>query len=177
LLAPLAVRMAIPAVGALMPQSAATLSADIAPALAPLGWVSAGFAAFALLVVLLAVLRARLLSGRMVGEAGTWDCGYARPTARMQYTASSFAQPLVGVFSGLVGTQKKERRPEGIFPKAASFASDTPDPLRRRLYDPLFTQTLALLSHLRRAQHGRVQVYVLYIALTLIALLAFSLGQ
>ncbi len=175
-LAPLAVRAVIPAVGVLMPQYATTLDADIAPALIPLGWVSAAFAAFAALVALLIALRSGLLSGRTVGAAGTWDCGYARPTARMQYTASSFAQPLVRVFSGLVGTRNQEKRPEGVFPADASFASDTPDPLRRRLYDPLFTHTLALLTHLRGAQHGRVQLYVLYIALTLIALLVFSLG-
>ena len=29
----------------------------------------------------------------------TWDCGYAQPTPRMQYTASSFAQPLTDLFA------------------------------------------------------------------------------
>ncbi len=176
-LAPLAVRAVMPAVGMLMPHSSSTmLNADIAPVLAPLGWISAGCAAFALLVALLALLRIRLLAGRTTGETGTWDCGYAQPTARMQYTASSFAQPLLAVFAGLLGTRNMGAKPQGAFPKAASFASETPDPFRRCFYDPLFTRTLGLLAHLRGAQHGRVQMYVLYVALTLIAFLIFSLG-
>ena len=175
-LAPLAVRAVLPAVGMLVPVSTDALDAGIAPVLAPLGWITAGCAAFAALVCLLALLRARLLAGRTVGETGTWDCGYAQPTARMQYTASSFAQPLMVVFAGVLGTRRVGSKLKGTFPEAASFASETPDPFRERFYDPLFTRTLQLLAHLRGAQHGRVQMYVLYIALTLIAFLIFSLG-
>jgi formate hydrogenlyase subunit 3/multisubunit Na+/H+ antiporter MnhD subunit len=175
-LAPLAVRAVLPAVGMLVPVTPGALDAGIAPALAPLGWISAGCAAFTGLVVLLALLRAWLLSGRTVGASGTWDCGYAKPTARMQYTASSFAQPLMAVFSGLLGTRGVSVRPKGLFPENASFASETPDLFRSRLYDPLFTRTLWLLAYFRGAQHGRVQMYVLYVALTLIAFLIFSLG-
>ncbi len=175
-LAPLAVRAVMPAVGMLVPVSTRALNEGIAPVLAPLGWITAGFAAFAVLAGLLALLRAALLSKRTVGATGTWDCGYARPTARMQYTASSFAQPLMGVFRGLLGTRDITVKPLGTFPAAASFASETPDPFRSRFYDPLFARTLGLLAHLRGAQQGRVQMYVLYIALTLIAFLIFSLG-
>jgi hydrogenase-4 component B len=175
-LAPLAVRAVMPAVGMLIPVSTQALNEGIAPVLAPLGWITAGCTAFAALVGLLALLRAALLSKRTVGETGTWDCGYAQPTARMQYTASSFAQPLMAVFKGLLGTRSVGTKPQGTFPATASFASETPDPFRSRFYDPLFTRTLGLLAHLRGAQHGRVQMYVLYIALTLIAFLLFSLG-
>ena len=38
-------------------------------------------------LALLASLRHQLLARRSVEEHVTWDCGYARPTARMQYTA------------------------------------------------------------------------------------------
>src|SRR5262249_6624660 len=68
-------------------------------ALAPLGWISA---AGVLLVALLlggAILLRGLLRGRVAEPTGTWDCGYAAPSPRMQYTASSFAQMLVGLFS------------------------------------------------------------------------------
>ncbi len=175
-LAPLAVRAVLPAVGMIVPVSSDALDAGIAPAMEPLGWITAGCAAFAALVALLALLRLRLLSGRTVGETGTWDCGYARPTARMQYTASSFGQPLMAVFAGLLGTGGTGTAPRGIFPAKASHTSETPDPFRSRFYDPLFLRTLGLLALFRGAQHGRVQMYVLYVALTLIAFLIFSLG-
>jgi hydrogenase-4 component B len=67
-------------------------------AFAPLGWVSV--TALALVGALAlggAVLRWLIRRGP-VGAAPTWDCGYAAPAPTMQYTSSSFAQMLVGLF-------------------------------------------------------------------------------
>ena len=67
------------------------------------GWFGPVF----VLVVLAAglwIIRWQLLAGR-VTQTVTWDCGYARPTARMQYTASSFAQPLTGLFRTFLRTR------------------------------------------------------------------------
>ncbi len=72
---------------------------------------------------LLAVMRRALLSRRDVGEAVTWDCGYARPTARMQYSASSFAQPLTDLFDGALRMERHVVAPRGFFPRRAAFAS------------------------------------------------------
>ncbi|HQU14226.1 MAG TPA: hypothetical protein PKV70_08240, partial [Thermodesulfobacteriota bacterium] len=48
----------------------------------------------------LSLLRAVLLrrNGRRAG--GTWGCGFPYATPRMQYTASSFADPILHVFQG-----------------------------------------------------------------------------
>ena len=37
--------------------------------------------------------------GRKAETTVTWDCGYAAPTTRMQYTSSSFADMVVGLFA------------------------------------------------------------------------------
>ncbi|MCX7046060.1 MAG: proton-conducting transporter membrane subunit [Candidatus Sumerlaeota bacterium] len=123
----------------------------------------------------LAALRRRLLKGRAVTRGVTWDCGYAAPGARMQYTASSFAQPITQFFAKLLGIVRRERKPQGLFPAAASFASESPDIFRRRFFDPMFRGVTYALSHLRWLQHGRLQLYVLYIAITLLALLLWKL--
>ena len=66
--------------------------------LAPLGWVSAaGRRPGRRGRARRGALRAAAVRGRP--PARTWDCGYARPTPRMQYTASSFAETLVGLFA------------------------------------------------------------------------------
>jgi hypothetical protein len=122
------------------------------------------------------VARAWLLRGRPVGESGTWDCGYAAPSPRMQYTASSFAQPITGLFSFFLRPRARASGPEGYFPAAAAYATETPDLFRERLYEPVFTGVLRLALRLRWLQHGRIQLYVLYIALTLLALLLWRLG-
>ncbi|MGO9115212.1 MAG: proton-conducting transporter membrane subunit, partial [Thermoguttaceae bacterium] len=56
--------------------------------LAPLGWVSGmGLLLLAFLGLGCAALRQRLRAGDLA-TGSTWGCGYAAPTARMQYTSS-----------------------------------------------------------------------------------------
>jgi formate hydrogenlyase subunit 3/multisubunit Na+/H+ antiporter MnhD subunit len=128
------------------------------------------------LVGLLAMVRRRLLSGRTVDRGPTWDCGYAAPTPRMQYTSSSFASPLLFLFRMFLRPRVHLRPPEGPFPKQASFESETPDVFRVYLFQPVFMATAWIASRLRWFQYGRIQVYVLYIALTILILLVWKLG-
>src|SRR6185295_8467699 len=46
-------------------------------------------------------------SGRVVRRRAValWDCGAGRPTARMQYTATSFAEPLQRVFDDVLAPE------------------------------------------------------------------------
>jgi hypothetical protein len=125
--------------------------------------------------MLLARLRSLLLARRSVTGSVTWDCGYAAPTPRMQYTASSFADPLTRQFRFLLRTQRRMTPPAGLFPTAASLSSETPDVYRERLYRPLFAAAERMLSRFRWIQHGRLNLYILYIVLTLLALLAWKL--
>ena len=68
-------------------------------ALAPLGTVSALSVGLVVLVALIAALMAwGTRHALALPRTGTWDCGYARPTSRMQYSASSFAQTVVVLF-------------------------------------------------------------------------------
>jgi len=145
-------------------------------ALMPLCSVSAGAAVLLGLLLLAAALRAWLQRGREIGRGLTWGCGYAAPSARMQYTASSFAQPITGLFSFFLRTRERAVDPEGYFPGPASYATETPDVFREGLYRPAFEGALKTALRLRWLQHGRIQLYVLYIALTLLVLLVWRLG-
>ncbi len=127
------------------------------------------------LSALLALIRSRLIAGRNTSVAATWDCGYAAPTPRMQYTASSFVDPITLMFHFVLRTHRRIAPPSGLFPGKSSFASETPDVYRDRIYDPAFAAAERLFSRLRWIQHGRINIYILYIALALIALLAWKL--
>jgi len=152
----------------------AVVRTSLVAATGPLAWVVIATAALVLLFLALAVLRRGLLAGRRVEESVTWGCGYARPSARMQYTASSFAEPITTLFRGLLATRYQVQRPEGILPARASLATETPDLCRGNLYRPAFLQANWGLSKLRWLQHGQVRLYVLYIAVTLIVLMAWK---
>jgi hypothetical protein len=133
-------------------------------------------AAWIAVLTLLVAFRLWLLAGRTVESGTTWGCGYAQPTARMQYTSSSFARPLVELFSRLLGTQRALEPPEGLFPARASLSTKTPDLYREALYRPAFRGIGWVFLRLHWLQHGKVQLYVLYIAVTILLLLVWKLG-
>lgn len=176
LLAPAVVRAMIPVIGNVAPLYPNEIEKILDPSSVPLIGIVLVFAGFLVLLALLIGLRRFLLAGRPVGESGTWDCGYAKPTARMQYTSSSYAQPLTDLFSAFLRTRRRVARPEGILPTQAALATETPDTFLECLFRPVFAGTARALAYLRRAQHGHVQTYVLYVALTLVALLVWYLG-
>jgi formate hydrogenlyase subunit 3/multisubunit Na+/H+ antiporter MnhD subunit len=117
-----------------------------------------------------------LLSRSRVTETVTWDCGYAQPTARMQYTASSFVQPITEMIAPVLQTKTDSNLPQEFFPTRAWLKTETPDVARERLYGPLFVAVRSLLERWRWLQHGQLQLYVLYIAVALLVLLLWRLG-
>lgn len=149
------------------------LGGDVGRILAAVGALGAFF--WVLMLVLLRLRRA-VLAGREVGASPTWDCGYAAPSPRMQYTASSFAQPLVELFGSVLRTHREVEPPRGAFPGSARLATETPEVAETGFFRPLFAAIARLAERLHVLQHGRVQLYVLYIALALLALLVWQLG-
>jgi len=141
-----------------------------------LRYASIGSVSVIAAVLLLLFVRSRLLARRSVTTAPTWGCGYGSPEPSMQYTASSFADPLTGLFGPALGTGRNLASPGGLFPDRAGFSSDTPDACTDRFYIPLFTGMERLFKRLRVIQHGRINLYVLSIVVALAALLAWKLG-
>ncbi len=95
----------------------------------------------------------------------TWSCGYPGVTPRMQYTASSFAAPLVAVFGGLAGVD--EQREPG------RFESTPRDLVLTSFVAPVWARIQRAALRLRPMQQGRLQVYLMYVVATVIALLVY----
>ena len=105
------------------------------------------------------------------GNVGTWDCGYAAGTARIQYTASSFADSLLRLFAWALRPHVRVQKLAGPFPQGAAFHSETPDVVLDFALVPAIDATGRAFSWLRWIQRGSVQAYLLYILLTLIVLM------
>ena len=177
LAAPLWPRALRPAVAVVLPENMRAALAASAPwTVAPLTGIALGSYILLGLVVLIMVVRRKLLARRRVERTSTWGCGYAAPTPRMQYTASSFARPLTQLFRLFLQPRDEIHPPHGLFPQHAALHTHTPDLFRRYLYEPLFTAIAWLASKLHWLQEGRIQIYVLYIALTILLLLIWKLG-
>ena len=166
-----------PAVAVVVPESlAGAAAADVSCAVVPLLGVMLGSLVLLGLIAMLLHVRRKLLAGRRVERALTWDCGYAAPAPRMQYTASSFARPLAQLFRLFLQPRDEIHEPHGLFPRQASLHTHTPDLFRRFIYEPLFLGVGWIASKLHWFQEGRIQIYVLYIALTILVLLVWKLG-
>jgi hydrogenase-4 component B len=141
------------------------------------GPLSLSVGLFAGLIALTAlgwVVRARLVALHGWRRGAVWGCGFPVPTARMQYTASSFAQPLITQFRWLVRNHEEVAPPRGYFPTAASYASHSGDPFLRLVFAPAFRSIDRFVGRMRIIQHGHVHLYVLYVAGTLVALLIWG---
>ena len=163
--------------------------------LAPLDWITAmGLLLIAALLLGGAALWMRLRRSFMTSGA-TWGCGYAAPTPRMQYSSSSFAQLLVGLFAWALrprrhmpkialprsqtelgneaefGDQAAFGSEVPLFPQQTGFHSETPDAMLDQAVLPAFRFGAWLFSWFRVFQQGSIQTYLLYIFVALIALL------
>jgi len=139
--------------------------------LAPLGWISGmGIALLALLALASGLLWLQLRN-QVVATGPTWGCGYVAPTPRMQYTSSSFAQMIVGLFSWALRQRIHQPRITELFPQPTHFHSEVPEVVLDEAVLPAFRFSAWLLSWCRIFQQGSIQIYLLYIFLALMILL------
>jgi hydrogenase-4 component B len=171
----LALVPALPAMLALIARAVAQLVPGaplpaVARMAAPLPWL-----ATVPLGLALAALghRAWLARTRPVRSGPTWDCGYARPEHSMQYSASSLSQPITGVLEPVLRTTLLWHPPRALWPSAMSFEARTPERAIAELYRPGFRHVADLLGLFTRLQKGRVMVYLRYVGLALLLLLAW----
>lgn len=101
----------------------------------------------------------------------TWDCGYAAPSTRMQYSSSSFAEMLVKLFGWAL--QPKVHRPkiDALFPKDADFESHVDDTVLEKAVRPATRAVAWLFSWGRYLQSGSLQAYLMYILIVIVFLL------
>ncbi|NNN07547.1 MAG: oxidoreductase, partial [Elusimicrobia bacterium] len=91
--------------------AAAGAASAVEGLLAPLAVIGAAGACALALAGLFWALRRIFLRDRAVETGPTWGCGFSRPSPAMQYTASSYAQPLALVFSGLLAREVSAQPP------------------------------------------------------------------
>jgi hydrogenase-4 component B len=141
-----------------------------APLPAPLVTLGALHLALAALAILAVGFLWRRVTRNGVSRAVTWDCGYAAPTPRMQYTAGSFAGIITGWFAWILRPQRRAKLPKGNFPAQAVFEEHTPETVLEQVIEPAGLLVMRASAAVRRLQHGRVQAYILYLLIGLAAL-------
>ena len=171
-----ALRLALPAVTQVSGQPTAFVEVALQPAIDAMAFPLRAGALLLLAIIGTLVLVTRRARARgPVVASDTWGCGYSRPSARMQYTASSFAQAFL---SGLAPRAFQPRGrvvpPRGVLPRAvASVRFEITDPARTWLFDPVFRAIGDRASRIRRYQADRLNLQLVYTVVTLLALALF----
>lgn len=166
-----------PAAGlALAAPAARFLGGTTLPSMSLLYSITLGATVLLALIALFGGLRIRLLRGRPVEPGPTWGCGYPHPTARMQYTATSFADPVLMPFASAMQVHTHGGSPAGYFPTTAHFEKHLGDMAGERVLVPAWRRFLHTALRLKAIQHGRMQLYLVYMLVTLVALLLWQMG-
>jgi hypothetical protein len=130
--------------------------------------------------LVVAVAAVLLLLRRVLGRrspalpAATWGCGYAVPSVAMQYTSSSFAEPLTRVLSPVLRTERRHRvdpGPTPLWPRAAHWASHTTDRALVGFYLPVVAAVARAGARIRAYHQARVTGSLLYIGATVLVML------
>jgi len=107
-----------------------------------------------------------------------WACGADELTARMQYTATSFAEPLQRVFDDVLRpdtdievTPFEESR---YMAEGVKYRSRIGDAIEERLHRPVVDAVAAAAGLLRRAHTGSVHLYLAYGALGVLIMLVVA---
>jgi hydrogenase-4 component B len=149
-------------------------SIDIAPVAARLGSMAIFGLVLWVAVLVAAIVLLLLVRGRGA-TTETWGCGYAAPTARMQYTGRSFAELLAeNLLPKVLRTRIAVKGPRAIFAEPARLSSDSTDPWTRSVYEPFVGNWARRFARLRFLQQGSLHVYLLYILVVVTGVLAWT---
>lgn len=145
----------------------AGLDGVLAPA-----WIAVGLALAAAVVV---AARDRIGSRRPPRRvAAAWSCGRELQTARMQYTATSFAEPLERVFDDVLRPDRdvtvSHSEESRYFVEKVAYRSTVGDVVETALYRPAVDAVRWWGRQARRLQNGSVHRYLAYALIALLAL-------
>lgn len=129
-------------------------------------------ALFLLLFALVSLLRSLFYRGKEVTSSKTWGCGFTQPTVKMQYTSTSYGDTIVSFFQPFVRVKKQYWEIGTIFPETTTYSSYVEDVSEIGLNRLLVRPVLFVLRKLRWIQHGHIQLYIAYIVLTIVIMLA-----
>ncbi|MFA7060985.1 MAG: proton-conducting transporter membrane subunit [Pedobacter sp.] len=169
----LLVRLVTPAImfyGALTAPAITQVTSQVP--LAPLTITNILLIILILVIGIAYLLRLRRLPG---SQGATWGCGYLQPTPRMQYTGTSFSEMVVSLLGAIVAPNR--RRPKLVAPiphAEAYFHYAVTETVLDRILTPILQGIGLAFFYLRKVQHGRLHIYLLYIFATLCCLMIWT---
>ena len=107
-----------------------------------------------------------------------WACGSSQPSAKMQYNAVSFAQPLERIFNLVVATEEslgtEHADSEMLILQSASYERTNSDIFETKIF-PLVVRAMSTLSRqVQKGHSGKIRNYLIYGAVGFIIVLVVA---
>jgi len=137
-------------------------------------WIPALMAVSLLLI--LAVARA--IGGKYSERRyGTWDCGFEALNPRMQYSGTAFSKPIRVIFR-MIYRSTRDLKVKGDFlyhPEAMEYTLKTDSVFEKHVYDPILKWATRSSKKIKYSvQTGSVHMYLLYIFISILALMLYN---
>ena len=146
---------------------------EIVSLMQSVAWVCFGLIAFILLLSLI-----KLVIDNKQEYHCTWGCGYDKSNNHLQYTASSYASPLLSMLTPLFKKVFDIKKPKTLFPKDAHFELHIEDVEEAYFLKPFIKATEKFLTKFEKIQNGNIQQYILYglifLVLSLVCVVIFG---
>lgn len=129
---------------------------------------------FLIVLAVVILLKTKCMKGK-VSMQETWGCGYNRANNHMQYTASSYASPLLSMLTPLFKKVFDIEKPRKLFPESSHFNLEIEDIEEAYIINPLVKYDEWFLSKFESLQSGNIQSYIRYGLIFLIIIIVGSL--
>jgi hydrogenase-4 component B len=131
-----------------------------------------------LLGVVFAVVRLLLARGRKVVRRLPWDGGIQRLLPEMTYTATGFSSPVSVIFDAILHPTAMEETRETIYAHFRTAirrgSREEAHILERMVFQPLVACALAISNFCARMHNGKLNAYVTYVLVVLLAVLLLT---
>ncbi len=141
--------------------------------------VNISLVALAIVIItsLLYLLKRRAQASRPIEQGPTWGCGFTSPNIRMQYTGESFAEGFESIATSLTQNTIEGRTVDKseIFPSAHNYNVKHKDKVDK-LFSAWWMEMLRIINkRIMRLRTGKINHYILFALIFLIAIFLLSL--
>lgn len=137
------------------------------------GKISGAALIFLSIVLAVFMLRRLLYVNKDITEAGTWGCGFTKPTVKMQYTGTSYAASIVEFFRPFTPLHEDHTPIKGRMAGKSRYKSHISDISELNMERVAVKPVQFLFERLHWIQHGDIHLYIGYIFLAIVALMFF----
>ncbi|MBF0594640.1 MAG: hydrogenase [Candidatus Omnitrophica bacterium] len=148
---------------------------DLNIVMVPLSMVIGMSFLFLSLILGLVLLRRFMVGRKDMPVREAWRCGFTRCSPKMQYTSSSFACTIVEFVKNLLLVRSHGEEIKGAFPNKISLGTSVHDASDENIFRPLVKAMFVWSKNIDAGRVRYTQMYLMYIFLFLIFLLAWKL--